>query len=507
MGIEANNNGSSSWVLIALVSLIGAFMSILDSTIVDVAITTIMHVFSTNTTTVQWIVTIYMLTLGVVVPWSGWMGNRFGLKKIYIFSLAIFTLGSALCSLSWNINSLIAARVIQALGGGMIMPTTMAMISEAVPREKFGSAMGIFGISLMMAPAIGPTLGGYLVEYVDWRWIFTVNIPIGLLGVLLAFFILPEFKGNDDAGKVDVAGGITSSIGLFCLLLALSKSSDWGWGDEKTVLLLYTSVVALGLFVYLELTCEHPLLNLRVFKYRNFTMANIILIAVTISLNAGVFYVSLFLQNVRGLGAMDAGMLQMAAALASGLLMPIIGALYDRIGPKFMAFAGLSAFLYAQYLFHQLSLDTPFNLIRLWLIFRSVGMSFGMMPAQTAALADIPPEMAGEASAITNIISRVSGSFGIAVLTSVINNRQTMYAERLAEHINPSNMALSNLSNKLGGSSTLAYEALQGLVSQNSYVKAIDDMFIIMCIMVIPAIFLSLFLKKGNKKSAHMSVE
>jgi EmrB/QacA subfamily drug resistance transporter len=499
MAFNSNNQDSKSWLIVVLVALIGAFMSILDSTIVDVATTTIMHVFNTDTTTVQWIVTIYMLALGIVVPWSGWMGNRLGLKKLFIYSLAIFTFGSFLCTLSWNINSLIAARVIQAIGGGMIMPTTMAMVSEMVPKEKFGSAMGIFGISLMMAPAIGPTLGGYLVEYVDWRWIFTVNIPIGLLGILLAFFVLPNFEENK-AGKVDIPGGITSSIGLFCLLLALSKSSDWGWGSEKIVLLLYISAISIGLFVYLELTCDNPLLNLRIFRYQNFTMANIILIVVTICLNAGVFYMSLFLQNIRGLGAMQAGLLMMPAALISGLLMPISGVLYDRIGPKFMVFSGLIVLAYAQYQFHQLDTSTPFRVIQVWLILRSVGMSFGMMPAQTAALAVIPPKLAGQASAINNIISRVSGSFGIAVLTSVINNRQTMYAGRLAEQITPTNAVIESLLHKFGGSGA-AYQTLQGLVSQISYVRAIDDIFVIMCVLTVPGLLFSFFLKKGNKSA------
>ncbi|HTX72114.1 MAG TPA: MFS transporter, partial [Rectinemataceae bacterium] len=184
------------WLAPVLVALIGAFMSILDSSIVNVAVPTIMNVFNAGPSDVQWVSTIYLLAMGVVVPLSGWMGDKFGFKKLYMWALAAFVGGSLLCGLSWDLNSLIFFRVLQALGGGMIMPTMMAMIFRIVPRDKIGSAMGVFGIALMVGPAIGPTLGGYLVEYVDWRWIFTINLPIGIVGILLAWFVLPDFQSK-----------------------------------------------------------------------------------------------------------------------------------------------------------------------------------------------------------------------------------------------------------------------------------------------------------------------
>ncbi|MGO9310771.1 MAG: DHA2 family efflux MFS transporter permease subunit, partial [Spirochaetia bacterium] len=330
----------SHWLAPVLVALIGAFMSILDSSIVNVAIPTIMGVFNVGTTDVQWVSTIYMLSLGVVIPFSGWLGDRLGFKRLYVLSMGLFVVGSLFCTLSWDLNSLVVARVIQAMGGGMIMPTTMAMIFRMVPRTQVGSAMGILGIGLMVAPAIGPTLGGYLVEYVDWRWIFTINLPVGAIGILLALFVLPEFQSKHP-GRLDIAGGLTAAGALFCLLLALSKGADWGWSAEQTILLFAVSLSCFVLFIYLELTAANPLLELRVFKYRSFTMANLVVFVTNMVMFSGFFFLPLFLQTFRGLGAMETGLLMMPGALVSGFIMPIQGRLFDRFGPRPLAIAGI----------------------------------------------------------------------------------------------------------------------------------------------------------------------
>jgi EmrB/QacA subfamily drug resistance transporter len=480
-------------------------MAILDSSIVNVAIPTIMNIFNTDISTVEWVVTIYMLALGVVVPLSGWLGDRLGFKRLYILSLLVFTFGSLLCSLSWNIDSLIAARVIQALGGGMIMPTTMSMVVRIVPPEMLGSGMGIFGIALLVAPAIGPTLGGYLVEYVNWRWIFTINLPIGILGALLSYFFIPDFPPSG-AGRLDTGGVLTSATGLFCLLLALSKGNDWGWTSESIVLLLYTSVVMLGLFVYLELTRENPLLDLRVFRYPTFALANFMVVVTTIGLYAGVFYLPLFLQTARGLGAMETGLLMMPGALVSGVMMPVVGFLYDRVGPKALSVSGLLFLSLMTYLLHHLNLNTPTTTIVTWMVLRGLGMSFANMPAQTAALAVIPTELVGRASAITNIISRVSGSFGIAVLTSIMNRRGVMHATHMASNVTATNPLVAQFLQQVGlhlGIDPAQARApgllyLQRVVSLEAFVRSIDDIFIIAACFTLAGVVPALFLRKGE---------
>ncbi|MDK2821484.1 MAG: hypothetical protein PWP31_1449 [Clostridia bacterium] len=483
-------------------------MAILDSSIVNVAIPTMMRVFNTDTSTIQWVVTIYMLALGVVVPLSGWLGDKLGLKKLYILSLIVFTVSSLLCTLSWNVNSLIVARVFQAIGGGMIMPTTMAMIYQVVPRENQGSAMGVFGIAMIVAPAVGPTLGGYLVEYVDWRWIFTINLPIGIIGVLLALIYLPHFPTRE-AGKLDVGGAITSAIGLFTLLLALSKGEDWGWGSLSIVLLFYTSFVFFALFVYLELTQENPLLDLRVFRYLTFTMGNIMIVVSTIGLFAGVYYISFFLQVVRGLGAMETGLITMPGALASGIMMPIAGKLYDKIGPKPLAICGVLWLAYTTYLFHNIDVITPNNVVILWMFIRGLGMPFAMMPAQTAALGVVPKELVGRATAITNIISRVSASFGIAVLTALLNSRMAIHTMQMNSQITGSSLAVNEFFTKLSGflgggvaaaaqTKSLGLMYIQMVIAKAAFVKGIDDVFYIAALSVLLGVIPACLLKKPS---------
>jgi EmrB/QacA subfamily drug resistance transporter len=492
------------WVAPVLVALVGAFMSILDSSIVNVAIPTMMNVFNADPSSIEWVSTIYLLALGVVIPLSGWLGDRIGFKRLYILSLGIFVAGSLLCALAWDLNSLIAARVIQAMGGGMIMPTTMAMVYRMVPREKIGEGMGIFGIALLVAPALGPTLGGYLVEYVDWRWIFTINLPIGVIGVLLALFVLPEFQSKHP-GKFDIGGALSSAIALFSLLLALSKGADWGWDDERTILLFVTSFFSFVLFVYLELTSNNPLLDLRVFKYRNFLLANLTVMVTTIGMFSGLFFLPLFLQSIRGIGAMETGLLMMPGALVSGLMMPIVGRLFDKIGPRPLVILGLLLLAFVTFLLRNLNLATATSTVMVWVMFRGLVMPLANMPAQTAALVDLPTELVGRASAVTNIVGRVSSSFGIAALTSMLTTRQALHGARLSWGLHVANPAavafLARVGASMGGGArgrTMTLAVLQALVAKTSFVNAIDDVFLVTAAFTLIALVPALFFKRGS---------
>ena len=500
------------WMGPVFVLLIGGFMTFLDTSIVNVAVATIMNVFGATTSSIQWVSTIYMLTLGVVVPLSGWLGDKVGYKRLYITAMGTFIVGSLLCALSWDINVLIFARAVQAVGGGLMTPTMMTMIFRMVPREKIGSGMGVFMIAMLVAPAIGPTFGGYLVEYVNWRWIFTVNIPIGAVGFLLAVFILPEFKARDP-GRFDLPGALTSAAGLFCVLLAVSKAPEWGWGVEPTVLLLAVGFFALALFIAIELTTAHPLLDLRVFRYATFTMANLMIIVISISMFAALFYIPLFLQRMRGLGAMETGLLMLPAALAEAVAMPIVGRLYDRAGPRVIAIIGLLLMSFFNFLFHNLGLLTATSTISLWLILRGFFLPLAYNPAQISFLADVPTELVGRASAITNILGRVASSLGIAVMTSIITTRQIVKATHLAWAVSPGNPAAVDLLGRVqalfGGGQTgqaMALASVQGLVSRTAFVGAVDEMFMITSALTLVGLVSALFLKKSSadKRTAAM---
>lgn len=485
------------WLGPVLVTLVGMFMSILDSSIVNVAISTMMNVFNTDTNGIEWVSTAYMLAMGMIVPMSGWLGEKLGLRELYIWCLVIFTVGSLACAMAWNLESMIVARIVQAIGGGLMQPTVMAMIYRLVPREKIGSAMGIFGMSLFVAPAIGPTLGGWLVEYIDWRWIFTINLPIGAIGIVLALFFIPEFKHDGKLGKLDIPGAVTAGLGLAGLLYVLSEGNTWGWTSEATVLCLAASLGLLVLFVVIELVTPEPLLELRVFLNRNFALANVIVVITTIGMFSGLFYIPLFLQSIRGMGAMQTGLLMLPGALLTGLMMPISGRLYDRFGPKVIVVCGLALMAAMTWEFGSITLDTSLFTIIVWNTLRGMSMGLSMMPSQTAAMADMPLNLVGRASAVTSIVRNVASSFGIAIMTVVLNDRNTFHHARISDSLNADNPGFTSFLHDNPG---IGQSLLSANIAKQSFVFGIQDIFLLTAGITLLAVLPSLFLKRPKKK-------
>ncbi len=411
------------WVLPLAVLVVGMFMAVLDTDIVNVAIPRMQSQFGATTDQVQWVATAYTLALGIVVPISGWLGDRYGLDRIYRFALIGFAAGSALCGLAWSLNILIAFRIVQAIGGGLLPAVAQALLYRMVPREKMGTAMGFFGLGVLFAPAVGPTVGGYLVEYVNWRLIFYINIPVAVLGVAAAAAVLPRFprKGGQ---PFDGAGFATVATGLFALLLALSEGASWGWTSYRVLILIAVGLVSLALFVVVELSIEQPMLDVRVFRNWYYTNSSLLMGILFAALFAGFFYVPLFLQEGQGLGALQAGLTLLLPALITGMVMPISGQLYDRIGARWPATVGLLLVAYGTYLIHGVTLATSKGQIMLWMSIRSVGLGLSIMPIMTAGMATISSEAVGRASAMNNIIQRVASALGLGVLTAVLTSQQ-----------------------------------------------------------------------------------
>ncbi len=494
---------NTDWIIPTLITVIGGFMAILDASIVNVAIPTMMNDFQTTLSHIQWVSTIYMLTLGVIVPTSGWLGDKLGYKKLYIYSLMVFTAGSTLCAAATSENLLIVSRIIQAIGGGMIMPTMMTMVFSLVPKDRFGQASALVGVTMMVAPAIGPTLGGYLVEYISWRWIFTLNLPIGILAVILSFLFLREIPTYREAGKFDILGFITSSAGLFCLLLALSQGQDWGWTSMPIVLLLWISCGFLGIFVFHELTTSNPLLDLRIFKIPVFSLGNVMTALFNIVLFSNLFYVPFFLQSIRGMGALDVGVLMLPPALLSFVMMPISGLLFDKIGPKLPVTIGAIVTALSIYLFSHIDINTPLRTIIFWNCLRQTGMSLSMMPIQSAFMTVLPPESVSRGSAINNILNRVASSFGLAILTLFVTNRTVLHSTYIGWNV--SGQAINDLvAHGVAGQQTIT-NLLGAAIYQISFVKAINEMFLISTVLSLILIFPSLFLKKAPIRSGTVS--
>jgi EmrB/QacA subfamily drug resistance transporter len=338
-----------------MVLIVGSFMSVLDTSIVNVAISRLQNEFGVTTDEVQWVANGYTLTLAVVVPLSSWLSDRFGLSRLYIVSLLGFGAGSALCGLADTFNMLVAFRIVQALAGGILPVITLSILYRIVPRDKIGTAMGLYGLGVIVAPGIGPSLGGYLVEYVSWRLIFYINVPIAILGAIAAVMVLPRFPVGG-AGRFDVFGFLTVATGLFTLLLALSEGQTWKWSSYKVLILITVSVLALALFVVIELEVDEPLLDVRVFRYWPFTNSLLLISVLSIGLFAVLFYIPLFLQQALMLDSFTAGLTLLPQAFVMAILMPISGRLYDRIGPRWPAITRLLIVAVSTYQMHHITL-------------------------------------------------------------------------------------------------------------------------------------------------------
>jgi EmrB/QacA subfamily drug resistance transporter len=411
------------WFVSVLVLVVGNFMAVLDVTIVNVAVPAIQKDFGGSLDDVLWIATAYTLMLGVVVPLSGWLGDRFGLTKVYMGSLLGFAVGSALCGIAWNLDTLIAFRILQAVFGGIMPVVAMTLLYRIVPPVKIGVAMGIFGIGTVFAPATGPVLGGYLVEYFNWRLVFYLNVPIGILGAIASFMVLPKL-GAAAARRFDVAGFVCVAFGLFAVLLAVSEGSTWGWTSYPVLILLAAGVNSLVLFVLIELQVEQPLLDLRTFKVRQFSNSLVLLAVLQVNLLAISFYVPVFLQQGQGMQAFDAGLLMLPQAVVMGVLMPIVGRVYDRIGPRWVSVIGLAVCAYGTFLLCGTTTDLTRADIIMWTCVRGIGMGLALMTIMTAGLGAVPPAQTNQASALNNVARQVSGALGLAVYSAMSTAQQ-----------------------------------------------------------------------------------
>jgi EmrB/QacA subfamily drug resistance transporter len=489
---------SGGWGLPLVVLIVGMFMSILDTSIVNVAIPTIQNVFGTTTDEVQWIATSYTLALGVVVPLSPWLSDRFGAGRTYSVSLLAFAAGSALCGLAWNLESMVVFRIIQAIPGGILPVVALAMVYRIVPREKIGAAMGMYGLGIIVAPAIGPTLGGYLVEYVDWRLIFFINVPVGILGAVAAAIVLPAFPAVKSQ-RFDLLGFLTIAGGLFALLLALSEGQDWGWTGYRVISLLAGAVILLALFVIIELEVDHPLLDVRVFKHWPYTNSLLLISVLMVGLFATLFYIPLFLQQAQGIGAFDAGLLLLPQALVMAVLMPIAGRLYDRIGPRWPAVIGLMIVAIGTYALHNMTLDITRGEIAALLALRAGGMGMAMMPIMTGGVAAVPVAMVGAASAFNNVAQRSAAALGLAVLTALMTSQRAQMLTDRTALIGP-DAPMPTLMPGSSGEMVSMYAVYQQTQTQ-VFVAALDQLMTITAALTLVGVALAFLLRSGPAKT------
>jgi EmrB/QacA subfamily drug resistance transporter len=408
--------------LVGIVFVFGIFMDLLDMTITNVALPTLAKDFSASTTTIQWVVTGYLLSLAVFIPVSGWAGDRFGTKRIFMFALTLFTAGSLACGLAWSIESLIAFRLLQGAAGGMLTPVGTAMLFRAFPPAERALASAVLTIPIVVAPASGPVLGGYLVEYQSWRWIFLINIPIGIAGLLVAAAVLREEK-QDRPGRLDVPGLVLSGAGLACLMYALAEAGSRGLDDARVAVFGTVGLALLAVFTAAELRTAEPMIDVRLFRDKLFRAANTVQFMGQGGLLGALFLLPLLLQAEMGLSPLESGLTTFPQALGVFLVAQPAGRIYRHVGPRRMMMAGMAGATLTTLAFLLVDLETSQWWIRLIMLARGGSFALTLIPMQTATFATIEGKDTGRASAIFNAGRQVAASFGVALLATVLTNR------------------------------------------------------------------------------------
>lgn len=409
----------------------GSFLTTLSSGTLNIALPALMQHFQENLDVVQWTLTGFMLAMGTASPLAGFLGDRFSTKRVYAASLLGFVAASALCAGSWSISSFIAFRVLQGAFCGLIIPTTMAIIYQVIPRERQVMAISYWAMATMLAPAIGPTLAGFLMEHFQWRALFLVNLPLGLLGVLIIFRFVPFYKLTSSK-SFDGFGLVASTVGSVALLMAFSQGAKWGWLSGPTLSLLLLGILMLTVFIWHAAKTPEPLLNVRVFRYKMYVISIIVSSILTVALYAGVLLAPLFLQNVQSISPLNTGLIILPSTLTMAAIMPLVGRLSNRLDPRWLVVPGLLFITISSWMLGHLRTDTPHAYLVFWMTFRYVGVALAMTPASNVGMMAVPRALVGHASAMSNWVRQGLGALSIGLFSALITYRSGIHAIALA---------------------------------------------------------------------------
>ncbi|MGH7826513.1 MAG: DHA2 family efflux MFS transporter permease subunit [Candidatus Binatia bacterium] len=418
------------WVSLTL--SLGTLSIGLSATTVDIAIPTIMSSLGASLNKVQWVLTGFMITRTVLTPAVGWLGDRLGDRNLFIFSTSMFTLGSFLCSISWSADSLIFFRILQAVGAGPLIGVSMAIMYDAFPPRDRGLAMGLFMTGWSLGPFFGPLLGGYLTEHVHWRAIFYINIPVGLLSIVAAFFVLPQNRNNQQKAPFDWLGFLSMTGAVAALLVALSEGHEQGWGSRFIVSLLGASAVLFLLFVIVELRVKHPFVELRFFQSFAFSLSNIIIFFRVFGFRGTNFLIALFLQRSLNYSPIQAATFLLPGAIITGVVSPLAGTLSDRLNPRVPIVLGFLTLILVLYGLSNITLWTSMAMIFFLLSMKSVGQSSLNAPLNVVALGALPEGKSRMGSGMLGLSRGLGEAFGIAVLTFLLERHTFVNLEHMS---------------------------------------------------------------------------
>lgn len=517
----AHSHDRYKWEVLGVV-MIGTLMAALDQSIVNVSLPDIMADFGSPINDIEWVITGYMLAFATLMPLTAWLREHIGYKNLYLGSLCIFTVGSLLCAMAWNLPTLVSARVIQAFGGGAITPAGLAMISDVFEPHERGKAIGYWGVGVIVGPAFGPTLGGYLTNTFGWRSIFTVNLPIGILGVLLALALLRKDKPGDQVVKnpFDLWGFIFLSSFLISFLLALSKGEEDGWTSAFILTCWGISFTGFVGFLVVEILTPNGIMDIRLFKSPVYSACMLVVAARSVALFGGVFLLPLFLQQVMGFDEIQSGLILLPGSLLIAVFMPLAAKINDRIGPLWPTLAGLIGIIYFMYSYRTLDINTSVADVINPTYIRGIGIGLLVTPVMVTALNSVAKNKTSMASSMMNLIQQVAGSVGIGILGAILNHRTVFHQGLAASAWSPltpaSREAAGNVAERLHGLGLSHAAAAQGgqvvvagHILRMVSVSAFEDSFLVGGFIVLLAILPALLLPPKKIKiesSDHVAV-
>lgn len=510
-----NPDSTHKWVVAGTV-LTGTIIAVLDSSIVNVALPSMTGTFGATVEEITWVITGYILAQVILMPITGMLSQRFGRKNFFMFSVALFTITSMMCGFARTLPLMIFFRVLQGAGGGALITIPQAILRETFPKEEQGMAMGVYGMGVVLAPAFGPTLGGYLTDHYSWPWIFFINLPVGILCVLLVskFIHDPPYLIREK-GRIDWEGLVCLTVGLGSLQLMLEQGqrNDW-FQSPHIVLMLVIAVIALALFVWRELVAKQPAVELHVLNNVSFTSATLLGGVLGMGLMGSIFLLPLFLQQLLGYNAMTSGIALMPRSLAMAVVMPIGGRFYNKFGPKVFVGAGLAISAASFWELSHLTTNIGFWDIFWPQMWQGVGFSLIFLALSTAALADIPRHMMTQASGLYNVVRQIFGSVGIAVAASVLTSGMLRYDSEIKQNISLYDpTAQSFLRNAMAGmlrsgvdQFTARMRALRMLdltIFREAAVTAYNHVFALVSILFLIAIPFVFFLRGSKAEGDH----
>ncbi|HEX2948023.1 MAG TPA: DHA2 family efflux MFS transporter permease subunit [Armatimonadota bacterium] len=505
----AEYSSATRWIIMAAVML-GTLMQMIDSSIVNVAIPTMMGNLGSTLDQISWVTTGYILSNVIMLPLTGWLSSVFGRRVFLSASMALFTIASVLCGMSHTLTMLVVCRIIQGIGGAALVSTAQATMMEIFPPQQLGMVQAIYGLGVMVGPTVGPTLGGWIVDNLSWPWVFYINLPIGIIATLFTFHFMHDSRHARTHGRIDFIGIFLLAIGLGSLQMLLEKGSREGWFDSQLIIWL-TICAAIGIisFIIWELHIKHPVVNLRVLRHRGFAAGTLFGTALGVALYGGIFILPVYLQQMQHYTARQTGIIMLPGALASAVIMPIIGKLVNKFPPKLLITIGVLGASISTYMLHTISSNTsPGDLF--WpLVLRGASMGFLWVPLSLASLSSLHGIEMAEGTALFNLSRQLGGSAGIAFLSTFLIDRVTYHHTRLIEHLSVYSplvqQRVATLQNGFlakGFSLVQAHQQaltyLDSIVQGQSAILAYEDIFVVMTVIFLSTLSLLFFFEKGN---------